>query len=245
MSRLKWGEGSRLFDRGVDQGVLYLDDTAYPWNGLAAVNEKPAGYVDTEHYFDGQRLHITQETGDFEATISAYTYPDAFAEYNGYSDREVYKRFGFSYRTEYGDGHRLHLAYNVLVRNDELSWKTLSERSDPSLFHWDIYGTPVPVPGASPSARLMMEEPRDPGILRAIEDILYGSDTTEPRLPDPPELLELYEAATLLRVTYHYDGTYTVTGPDSMVRLLADGVFEVEAPTAFFLSHDIFVISSH
>lgn len=246
MTRLVWGQGPPMYDLGVDRGVLYLGETALPWNGLVSVDEAATGSVNVEHYFDGNRIHISQETGDFEGKLTAYTYPDLFAEYNGYSDRDDYRRFGFSYRTQHGaDSHKLHLVYNVLVRDTSRAWSTISDRPNPSLFDWDIYAASEPVPGASPAARLTMEAPRDPSVLEEIEDILYGSDTTEPRLPSPAEIVDLYEAATLLRITYNGDGSYTAEGPDSMVRLLADGAFEIDAPTAFFVDEDIFTVHSY
>lgn len=234
MTRLAWGDRPPMYDLGVDQGVLYLDGTGVPWNGLVSVDEKEAGSVDVEHYFDGNRIHISQETGDFGATVSAYTYPDAFAEYNGYSDRETYKRFGFAYRTQHGfDGYKLHLVYNVLVRDDTRAWITANAGLQPSTFTWDIYGESIPVPGASPAAHLTLESPEDPSVLAQLEDVLYGTDTTEPRLPDPAELIELYEAALFFRVTYNGDGTYTVSGPDDKVLIMADGRFELNAPSVF------------
>lgn len=246
MARLEWGLGPRLFERGVDQGVLYLDGTGVPWNGLVSVEEKTTGAVNTDHYFEGNRIHISQESGDYEARISAFTYPDVFAEYNGFADVEEYRRFGFSYRTQLGpDAHRIHLVYNVLVRDDQRDWKTIAERPDPSLFGWDIYSASEPVPGAGPGSHLTMEAPRDPTVLNEIEDILYGTETTEPRMPDPAEIIELYEAATLLRITYNGDGTYTATGPDDMVQVLADGSFQINAPSAFLLNEDIFVVNSY
>lgn len=246
MTRLVWGEGPRMFDRGVDQGVLYLDGTAVPWNGLVSVDEAASGQVDTEHYFDGNRIHISTESGAFEARISAYTYPDVFAEYNGWSEHDDYRRFGFSYRTQREDeSTKIHLVYNVLVRDDDRSWKTVGSTPDPSLFSWDISASEIPMPGASPAARLTMEAPRDPSVLSEIEDILYGTDTTEPRMPDPAEIVELYEAATILRITYNGDGTYTATGPDNMVRILDDGAFEIDAPSAFFIRQDAFIVDSY
>lgn len=246
MTRLEWGLGPRLFDRGVDQGVLYLDGTGVPWNGLVSVEEKASGQVNTDHYFEGNRIHISQEIGDYEGRISAFTYPDVFAEYNGYSDVEEYRRFGFSYRTQHGiDAHRIHLVYNVLVRDDQRDWKTIGERPDPSLFSWDIYSASEPISGARPGGHLVMEAPRDPSVLNEIEDILYGTAITEPRMPDPAEIIELYEASTLLRITYNGDGTYTATGPDDMVQVLADGSFTINAPSAFLLTQDIFVVNSY
>lgn len=245
MTRLIWGEGPSMYDHGLDRGVLYLAESAVPWNGLVSVDEKVNAFTNVDHYFEGQRLHVSQESGDFEARISAYTYPDAFAEYNGYSDREDYPRFGFSYRTQDGAGHRLHIVYNVLVRDDARSWVTIGDKIDPSLFDWDIYASAVPIPGASPASRLTMMVPQESTVFDAVEDILYGTSTTDPRLPDPEELVELYETATLLRIVYNGDGSYTATGPDDMVRLLDDGRFELNAPSVFFLDQDIFVVNSY
>lgn len=242
--RLKWGELPPVYDRGVDQGVLYLDGTAHPWNGLVAVDERDVGSVDTEHYFDGNRVHISQKLGDFEATISAYTYPDAFAEYNGYSERETYKRFGFSYRTEHSEGHQIHLVYNALVDDGDHAWVTESTSPNPSTFQWDIYGSSVPVPGASPASRLTITTPHDEGVLSALEDILYGSDTTEPRLPYPAELVDFYEAHMTLRITYNEDGSYTASGPDDYVQSLPDGRFQIMSPSLHFLNQDVFVVNS-
>lgn len=245
MTRLAWGDPSgRLYDTGLDRGVLYLDGTGVPWNGLVSVDERESGAVNTDHYFDGRRLHISQENGTFEAAISAYTYPDAFAEYNGYSEDETYKRFGFSYRTQYGDGYKIHVVYNALVRDDARSWSTVGGRPDPSLFRWDIYGSAVPISGASPAARLTLGAPTE-GVLSLVEDILYGTDSSAPRLPDPAELIELYESATMLKVTYNGDGTYTVSGPDHMVSELPDGRFQIDAPSAFLIDEGIFVVNSY
>lgn len=246
MTRLEWGERSPLYDLGVDRGVLYLSDSAVPWNGLVSVEDRAVGSIDTEHYFEGRRLEITQVTGDFEAQIAAITYPDAFEEVNGYSEGHQYRRFGMTYRTQMGaDDYKLHLFYSLIVRDTQRSWSTISTQENPSLFAWDVYGDPRPVPGSSPSAHLILEVPRDPAVMEAIEDILYGSDTTEPRLPSPTELLALYESLTVLKITYNGNGTYTATGPDDMVEILPDGQFRLTSPSANPINDGAFVVNSY
>lgn len=245
MTRLVWGDLPPLYDRGVDRGVLYLDGEAHPWNGLVSVGERETGVLETDHYFDGNRIYISQVTGEFEGTISAYTYPDRFAEYNGYSDRKTYQRFGFSYRTEYGSGYKLHLVYNALIRDENRNWTTETETPSPSLFAWNIYGSSVAVPGASPSAKLVLQTGSDPDVLSAVEDILYGTEDTDGRFPDPAEIIEMYESATTLRITYNGDGSYTATGPDTMVQDLGDGRFILDAPSVFLLDSEIFVAQSY
>lgn len=244
MVRLQWGALPPMYDNGVDQGVLYLDDGAHPWNGLVSVDERDTSTIETEHYFDGNRLHISQELGDFEGTIEAYTYPDVFAEYNGWGEKEEYKRFGFSYRTQYGQNHKIHLVYNVLVRDDSRTWTTSSDKPNPSTFRWDIYGSAVPIPGASPASRLVLETPSDASVITELEDILYGTSETEPRLPSPEEIVELYESRTTLRITQHGNGTWTAEGPDDMVWVLPDGRFEINSPSAFLMKEGRFVVNS-
>lgn len=245
MARMEWGQGPPMYDLGLDHGVLYLGGIGVPWNGLVSVTELDSGSLNVEHYFDGVRTNVSEDVGDFGARISAYTYPDAFAEYNGYSERNIYERFGLSYRTQYGEEEILHLVYNVLVRDDSRSWQSLGSSVDPSLFNWDISATAVEVPGAEPAAHLSMMVPRNSEVFSTLEGILYGTDTTDPRLPDPAEIIELYEAATSLRITYNGDGSYTAEGPDDMVQLLDDGLFELTAPTVFLIDKDIFTVNSY
>jgi hypothetical protein len=243
MTRLEWGVGPRPYDQGVDHGVLYLANRVLPWNGLVSVNEKETGSVDTTHYFDGVRTHVTESSASYQAGITAFTYPEPFDEYNGYSERNIYERFGLSYRTQRGSGYQLHLVYNALVRDGGMSWKTTSERPDPSLFGWDIYTSDLVVPGARPSAHIVLDS-NDTWIVQVIERALYGTDTTDPYLPTPAELIDIYEEAATFRVTYHADGSYTASGEDEIVELLPDGRFRINAPTAYLVDDGIFTVSS-
>ena len=243
--RLEWGTLPPMYDQGLDRGVLYLQEGAVPWNGLVSIDEASVGEVNADHYFDGDRVHISHETGDFEATISAYTYPDVFAEYNGYSERESRRPFGLSYRTQRGmNDYRIHIVYNALIYETSKVRSSITDRTDPALFKWDIRAADVEIPGASPAAHLMLEAPNDKGVLGLLEDILYGTETVEPRLPDPAELIDLYEASTLLTIKHHGDGSYSASGPDDMVTILDDGRFSITAPTVFLLENDIFQVSS-
>lgn len=245
MTAIEWGQGPPMYDLGVDRGVLYLDEGAVPWNGLVEVGENPTGEVTADYYFEGNRLHVTQQTGDFKGLITAYTYPEVFSEYNGYSLRDIYRRFAFSYRTQHAGGHTIHLVYNVLVNDTARSWSSLSESVNPSLFSWGISTSVTDIPGASPASRLSLEVPENSSSFEELENILYGTDTTDPRMPDPAELVELYESATLLRIVYNDDGTYTASGPDDMVTLLGDGRFRLSSPSLFLQDEDIFTVSSY
>ncbi len=180
MTRLNWGDAPRPYEEGVDQGVLYSNEVGVVWNGLISVSEDDSSEVKTEHYIDGIRTIITQNLGEFSATIEAFTYPDEFAEHSGYTDTTSDKRFGLSYRTSYGDGHKLHLVYNVLATLSTRQWSTLNDTPSPSSFTWDIFASAVPILGASPGSHLVLDTTESPEVTAAIEDILYGSEISEP-----------------------------------------------------------------
>lgn len=244
MTRMVWGDKPPMYDAGLDRGVLYFGTTAVPWNGLVSVSEQDTGEVSADYYFEGSRLAARQVTGDYRGLVSAYTYPDIFVEYDGFSEHDDFRRFALSYRTQHGPASRLHIVYNVVVNDGDRAWSTIDNKVDPSLFNWDIYASAVPIPGASPASHLSLEV-TDSDVFSDLEDILYGTDTTAPRLPDPAELVELYESATILRITYNGDGTYTATGPDDMVQLFSDGRFSITSPSLFLDGQDIFVVNSY
>ena len=79
--KIKWDEvGKRLYETGVDHGVLFPmgEDNAYgkgvPWYGLSAVNESPSGGEPNAVWADNIKYLNLMSAEDFGATIEAYTY---------------------------------------------------------------------------------------------------------------------------------------------------------------------------
>lgn len=245
MSRLVWGQGARPIDEGLDHGVLYSAEGVASWDGLVSVRENDDGSVGTEHYIDGVRTVITQQLGDFSATLEAFTYPDEFLAYDGYSDDASNKRFGLSYRTPHGDGHHIHVVYNALARPQSRSWQSVAAQVNPNSFAWDISAVATVVPGASPTAHLMIDTNLTPEVVPTVEGWLYGTDTEDPRLPTPNEFVELFESATVLRISYNPDGTWTATGPSEFVQVNLDGSFTITAPTALHLDSGFIEVRSY
>lgn len=245
MATLSWGQGPKRYEAaGLDQGVLYLDGGAVPWNGLVSLDEQDTGEVNTEHYFDGRRLVVSSYEGDFEAQLSAYSYPEEFAEYDGFSEFTKNKRFGLSYRTMYGDSPRIHVIYNVAVKPTTRTWTTESDQPDPSLFAWDLRASAVPILGARPTAHIEIVADVSPETTARVENMLYGTETTDPYLPDPNDLIGLYESYASLRITYNSDGTWTAEGPEEYIQMNADGSYTISAPSAYILDDGRFQVSS-
>ena len=78
---LKWDKvGERLFETGVDRGVLYspnngVYDSGVAWNGLVSVSEAPSGAEATAQYADNIKYLNLVSAEEFGATIEAFTYP--------------------------------------------------------------------------------------------------------------------------------------------------------------------------
>lgn len=214
MSILKWDQtGERLYETGVNKGVLYplSTDGTYPlgvaWNGLTAVTESPSGAEATPLYADNIKYLNLMSAEEFGATIEAYMYPDEFAECNGEAaltegvsiGQQVRKTFGMSYQTRVGNdvdssdhGYKIHLIYGALAAPSEKAYATINDSPEAITFSWEITTTPVEVTGFKPTATLVIDSTKvEESKMKAIEDILYGSADVEARLPLPDEVLSI------------------------------------------------------
>lgn len=107
--------------------------------------------------------------------------------------------FGLSYRTLIGNdteqtdyGYLLHLVYNATAGVSSKSRETINENLDATEFSWNFDTTPVDVPGMKPTAHLIISSREaDKTRLAKLEAILYGTESKEPRLPDPAEVIAI------------------------------------------------------
>lgn len=249
MSRLAWdGVGQRFFETGVDRGVFYPKvGDGVPWNGLISVNETPSGGEAQAFYIDGYKYQNVAAPEEYEADIEAFTYPDEFEQAaglwalgNGLSIGYQKKTsFGMSYRTKIGNdvaldrlGHKIHMVYNLLAAPSNKNYQTVGANPDPLTFNWNVTTKPVKVAGYKATAYMVVDSTKvAPPLLEDLEDILYGTESTAPRLPTPTELISLFVGAPTLFVTDHGNGLFTVSGPDSMVRLVDPYTFELTGTT--------------
>ena len=216
MSRIVWDKiGERLYETGVDRGVLYPQDNegtyplGVPWNGLSSVSESPSGAEPTPIYADNMKYLNLMSVEEFGATIEAYTYPDEFEACDGSAElapgvtigQQERKLFGLSYRTKIGNdlegdnlGYKLHLVYGALASPSDRTYETINDTPDAITFSWEVTTTPVPVEGYRPTASLEIDSTKvDAAKVKEIEDILYGTEEEEARLPLPDEILTILE----------------------------------------------------
>ena len=214
MSKIVWDAvGEHTFETGVRNGVLYLKDAegAYSngvaWNGLTSVSESPEGAEVTDLYADDIKYLSLMSAENFKATIEAYTYPVEFEECDGSATiangvvigQQSRKPFGLCYRTAIGNdtdgnehGYKLHIVYGCQASPSEKQYSTINDSPDAVTFSWEVSTTPVNVNGKKPTATLIIDSTKaDKAKLTALEAILYGSESTEPRLPLPDEIATL------------------------------------------------------
>lgn len=197
MTTLVWDKpGQRLYEGGVDRGVLYLStDLGIAWSGLTSVEEDLEDTTSEPVFFDGTKVMDVPILGDYAATLHAFTYPDEFLEYEGivptgeglYVDAQNPKQFGFCYRTRVGNdtegpdlGYKIHIVYNVIAVADTKSYTTQTPGSGAMDFAWKLTAVPENVSGFRPTAHVILDSRFLPAeILETIEDILYGTDSSE------------------------------------------------------------------
>lgn len=225
MSILKWDEtGKKFYETGVKKAVLYLQDEsgAYPegvaWSGISSISESPSGAEANPIYADDTKYLNLMSKEEFGCTIEAYTYPDEFEECDGTAKldglagvmigQQPRKAFGLCYRTAVGNdvsgdsyGYKLHIVYGCKASPSEKSYSTINDSPEAISFSWTVDTVPVEVTGAEPTSTITIDS-RDfatetlKKALAALEDVLYGTDDTEARLPLPDEI------ATILKATH-------------------------------------------
>ena len=216
MAKIVWDEvGKRIYETGVSKGVLYVqtDEGTYgkgvAWNGLTAVNESPSGAEPTPLYADDIKYLELTSAEEFGASIEAYTYPDEFEQCDGSASpadgvvigQQPRKAFGLCYKTVKGNdvknndyGYKLHLIYGAKAAPSEKAYQTINDSPEAITFSWEVTTTPVNVTGFKPTSCLTIDSTKvDAEKLKQLEDQLYGTETEEPKLLLPDEVINIFK----------------------------------------------------
>lgn len=209
MTQVVWDAvGERYFETGVDRGVLYLDNAGVAWNGLISVTENSSGGEPQPYYVDGYKYINIAAAEEFEATIQAFSAPREFGVCDGtveyraglFITQQRRRPFGLSYRTKLGNdvdgsdhGYKIHLVYNALAAPSERNNQTIKSSPEPTTLSWAITTTPPRLSALKPTAHFVIDSTRtDPEVLADLEELLYGTASTDPDFPTPEELIELF-----------------------------------------------------
>ena len=223
MSKLNWDQvGEKEYYTGVDKTVLFPFDnstkkygTGVAWSGVTAINENPSGAEPTDLYADNQKYLTMRSKEEFGATLESYMYPPEFEECNGRKKvagllitQQTRKAFGLAYRnyigndTEYEDyGYELHFVYGATASPASRSHGTVNESPEAETLSHEISTVPedTGISGMKPTAHVIIRS-TDPDVtqekLSAIENMIWGTDETDPKLPSVAELLAILDPTT-------------------------------------------------
>lgn len=265
-TKIAWNSvGNRFYEAGVDRGVLYVEGRpGVAWNGLISVEESPTGGESVPYYYDGFKYANPSALEEWEADLEAFTYPDEFAYCDGtemmangmFITQQRRNSFGLSYRTLIGNdvnaenhGYKIHIVYDVQAEPSDRSYSTLSDDAEASTFSWHLTARPRkfqdPIFGIKYGAHIILDSTKVyPWTMRAVEEVLYGKDSVDPKLPSPQELLAIFENNTLLHVVDNGDGTWTAVGPESAIIMTSADEFQIDWPSAVMLNDDTYTINS-
>ena len=198
MGKLSWdGVGERIYETGVDHGVLYvMDEDGYgrgvPWNGLVSVTESPSGAESNKQYADNIVYLNLVSAEEFGGTIEAFTCPPEFSACDGLAapsngltvGQQTRSTFGLSYRTKIGNdlagqdaGYKLHLVYGLLASPSEKAYQTVNDSPEAMTLSWEVTSTPVQVNDAlKPTSIITIDSTKvDASDLAFLEKLLYGA----------------------------------------------------------------------
>lgn len=221
--KMKWDQtGERTYETGVSNGALYPANdegvyaTGVPWNGLTTVTESPSGAEPQPQYADNMKYLNLQSAEEFSCTIEAFTYPIEFEACDGTAapvpgvtiGQQARRLFGFSYQTLKGNdtqgtdyGYKIHIVYGALAAPSEKSRATVNDSPEAMTLSWEASTTAVEVGEVGgkkykPTSHLVVDSTEVPAAnLQALEDILYGTDGANARLPLPQEVFNLTEGS--------------------------------------------------
>jgi hypothetical protein len=207
---LAWDkEGEKLYETGVDRGVLYVYDTVnhkygngVAWNGLTSINDSPSGADPTDLWADNIKYISIRAAEEYGFTINAYMSPDEFDQCDGMAtpikgvriSGQNRKMFGFSYRSLIGNdtdlndhGYEIHLIYGATCSPSDKDRSTVNDSPDAIEFSWEFTTTPENVGTAyKPTSHLVIDSSKiadddadGKAALKALEDILYGTSTAQ------------------------------------------------------------------
>lgn len=242
MTKLLWDQtGEKLYNTGVDRGVLYVHNgtnygTGVAWNGLTSFQTSSDGGTASAIYADNIKYLNLIATEDKKGTIKCYTYPDEWDACNGKRSisgvlglrvsQQNRATFGFSCRTLIGNdtegtdyGYKIYIVYGATASPSDEEYQTVNDNPNAIEFSYEFNTVPVEVGhGLKPCAIFEIvstdfKTAEEIEVLHDLEDTLYGAEGKDPTLPSPAELITLLggTATYTLKMTQGDDTTLSVT----------------------------------
>ena len=217
-ARLTWDEDTeRFYETGLRNGVLYIKgengyEAGVSWNGLTDIKEQNDGAEAKSLYANDHEYLKLRSKEKAKGTIEAYTYPDEFAQCDGsvqivpgmFVGQQTRRSFGLCWRTSIGNdvefsdhAYKLHILYGASISPSEKDHKTEGEDPEAVALSWSYEAIPVAMPEKLTDAAKIEIDSRyvTEAKMKQLEDLLYGSNTADAKLPTPQEIYTLLKEA--------------------------------------------------
>lgn len=216
MSKLVWDQtGEKRYETGIEQVALFpqvsgVYQTGVAWNGVTALNLTPSGAEPTALYANNRKYLTLVSVEELGGTIEAYMYPDEFMQCDGsaslaegvYIGQQTRIPFGLVGKTLIGNdtelnahGYKLHIVYGALASPSEQAHSTVNDSPEAATMSWEFSTTPIEVEGHEPTSYICIDSTKiAPEKLSQIEAMIYGSESEEPKLPLPAEIVTIMAA---------------------------------------------------
>ena len=207
--------GKRFYETGIRKLALFLKGTGQyevgaPWNGATNVKVSPSGAEPNKHYSLNEEYINILSAEELAITIEAFTYPDIFAACDG--SQEVEKgvflggqereAFGIVWQSLIGNdiekqnyGYVLHLVWDILAAPAEREYATTNATTDPITLSWECSVTPATNGEQRVTEMTIRSDKADPVKLKALEDVIYGTETAAPKMPSFKEVITMMKGA--------------------------------------------------
>lgn len=213
MAKLTWGATEeRIVENGVRKVVVYpmASDGSYEggiaWNGVSAIALSPTGAEVTSLYADDRRYLNLYSVEELGMTIESFTMPDEFKECCGIIEfvngadiwQQDRKAFGLCYRTNiasdksFETGYKIQIVYSALALPSSVNYQSINDSPEPVQYSFDLTALQVHSTDLKPYIIVILNSLTANKVrLHEIEDIIYGSDGVNPRLPFPEEIINI------------------------------------------------------
>lgn len=191
--------------------MLYVNGDGVAWNGLVKVSEASTGGAVREFFLDGDKYLNLPSLEEYVATVEAVSAPKEFAPCEGrlefypgaYAANQPRQSFGFSYRTLIGnelDGissdYKIHIVYNVNAKPADIVHQTITRTPNLKTYSWTFNTVPESFASYKPGSHFVIDtRTTNPGAVDLIEEMLYGTATTDPTLPTVAQLMGFLNVA--------------------------------------------------
>lgn len=216
MAAINWNSmGKRTYEAGLDRVVLYTyGNEPVPWFGFRSFEESIDGGSPQGYYIDGVKYLNIASPEEYKASMSAIGYPDEFDECDGtrqlaaglFVTQQERRPFSLSYRTQVGSdvkplgsSYCIHIVYNLLASPANRTHSTLQKDPTMEINQWSLSSKPIQYSGSKPISHLYVysDKVANPTRLFTLEQYLYGTPITSPRLLDPGQVVAILSGETI------------------------------------------------